>query len=841
MSEPKVTRFLCVHGHFYQPPRENPWLEIVEQQDAAYPFHDWNERITAECYTPNSRARVLDEQGRITWLLNNYGRISFNVGPTLLGWMHERAPETYAAIIEADRKSMQRFGGHGSAMAQVHSHTILPLANDRDRRTEIRWAIIDFRHHFGRDPEGMWLPETAVDVPTLDLLAEHGIAFTVLSPYQAARIRRIGEQTWHPAGHGHVDPRMPYLVRLPSGRSITVFFYDGEIARGVAFEGLLSSSERFAGRLLAGFDDRPGPQLVHVATDGESYGHHHRHGEMGLAATLLRLDQREDVRLTNYAQFLELQPPTHEVEVVPNSSWSCAHGVERWRADCGCGAEAGGHQRWRAPLREALDWLRDELAPHYAQQASSLLVDPWAARDDYHHVVLDREGRLEGFLDEHARGQLDDAERSRVLQLLELQRHALLMFTSCGWFFEEISRLEPVQVLRYAARALQLAGDLGAGGDLEEQFLRHLAVAPSNDPRFGDARAVWEHRVVPEVVTLEQVAVHVAISGLTWPYERTERIGAFEVVHDDHHGHVAGRAKASVGRLTIRSVVTHVEARTEFAALHLGDHNFTCGVRPCGDEDAYEQLCDEVQRWFDTADFLEVTRIIDEHFPGRTHSLRSLFRDEQRRVLGAVLADSLEETEEAYRAIHRARAPLMRYLADLGVHIPRALRRAAEVVLNADLDRELSRQGVEAETVQHLLDRAARFEVELDREGLSHTLSSTIERMTRATAGFLAANDEDFDEFSTEHEGTLRRIHELIDVVGRVPFVVDLSPAQDLLWRTLQRHQAELRARADAGDATAQRWCSEMATMADALGVAATELTRPGHKDTVEAAPPRDG
>ena len=840
MSEPQVTRFVCVHGHFYQPPRENPWLEVVEQQDAAYPYHDWNERITAECYAPNTRARVLDEQGRITWLLNNYARISFNVGPTLLGWMHQRAPDTYAAIIEADRESMERFGGHGSAMAQVHSHTILPLANDRDRRTEVRWAITDFRHHFGRDPEGMWLPETAVDVSTLDKLAEHGIAFTVLSPYQAARVRRIGEEAWHPAGHGHVDPRMPYLVRLPSGRTITVFFYDGEIARGVAFEGLLSSSERFARRLLEGFDGRSGPQLVHVATDGESYGHHHRYGEMGLAATLLQLEQRDDVRLTNYAQFLELQPPTHEVEVVAMSSWSCAHGVERWRADCGCGAEAGGHQGWRAPLRDALEWLRDELAPHYEHQASSLLADPWAARDDYHHVVLDRAGRLEGFLAEHARTPLDDAARSRVLQLLELQRHALLMFTSCGWFFEEISRLEPVQVLRYAARALQLARELGAPADLEQRFLRHLAAAPSNDPRFSDAREVWEHGVAPEVVTLEQVAVHIAISGLTWTYGATERVGAYEVLRDDLHTLTAGRAKASVGRLTIRSVVTHIEARTEFAALHLGDHNFTCGVRPWGDEATYERLGAEVRRWFDTAHFLEVTRTIDEHFPGRTYSLRSLFRDEQRRVLGAVLGDSLKETEEAYRAIHRDQAPLMRYLAELGVRIPRALGRAAEVVLNADIDRELSHQGVGAGVVQHLLDEAARFEVELDQEGLSHTLGSTIERMTRTTAGFLASDDEDFDEFTTDHEQTLQRIHELIDIVDRVPFEVDLAPAQDLLWRTLQRNQAELRRRADTGDPTARRWCSELATMAEALRVAATELTRPGHTATVEVDPPPD-
>ena len=831
-----MTRYVCVHGHFYQPPRENPWLEMVERQEAAYPFHDWNERITDECYTPNARARVLDEHGRISWLLNNYAHISFNIGPTLLGWMHDAAPDTYEAVLAADRESAERFGGHGSAMAQIHSHTIMPLASERDRRTEIRWALADFRHHFGRDPEGMWLPETAVDVTTLDLLAEHGLRFTVLSPYQAARVRHEDERSWHDVADGSVDPRMPYRVRLPSGRSIAVFFYDGAIARGVAFEGLLDSADRFVDRLVSGFADHDGPQLVNIATDGESYGHHHRHGEMALAAALRDLETRDDVALTNYAQYLAMHPPTHEAEIVEASSWSCAHGVERWRSDCGCAAEAGGHQAWRTPLRDALDWLRDRLAVRFEGEAAGLLHDPWAARDDYHHVVLDRGGHLAGFLASHARHDLDEDELTHTLRLLEMQRHALLMYTSCGWFFEELSRLEPVQILRYAARAIQLAQLCAPGDDLETGFVTRLAAAASNVTRYGDGRGVWTQLVAPEVIDLSQVAAHFAISSLTWTYGSTERIGAYEVVRDDLHEHEAGRARLATGRLTVRSTVTNSRTQVEFGVLHLGDHNFTCGVRRCGADEDYLGMRRALEHAFETADFLEVMRTIDARFTGDGYSLRSLFRDEQRRILKAVLAGSLEETETTYRAIYRSRAALMRYLADLEVGLPRALHRTAEVVLNADLDALLGAAEVEHERVRRLLAEAERFDVDLDDEGLAHTLNATV----AATADDVATRleHEPFTAFEPRHAATLQRIHELVEVVQLVPFDVDLAPAQDLLWRVLQRHQTSLRQRAEEQDAIAQRWARELATLADALGVAASDLgDHHGRSDTMAVVP----
>ena len=386
-------RYVCVHGHFYQPPRENPSLEAIELQDSAYPYHDWNERITAECYAPNATSRVLDNEQRILQLVNNYGLMSFNFGPTLLSWLEAKAPRVYEALREADRLSAQKFGGHGSAVAQVYNHMILPLANRRDKATQVKWGIADFEHRFKRKPEGMWLAETAVDTETLEVLAENGILYTILAPRQARRVRRKGGRSWKDVTGDRIDPSRAYQVNLPSKKSISVFFYDGPISQGVAFEGLLNDGRRFADRLMSGFSDaRDWPQLSHIATDGESYGHHHRFGEMALTYALQHIDTGEQAELTNYGQFLERYPPDHFVEIVENSSWSCIHGVERWRSNCGC--NSGGHgdwsQEWRGPLRAALDWLRDALNPIFEERGKMLLKDPWAARDAYIRVILNR-------------------------------------------------------------------------------------------------------------------------------------------------------------------------------------------------------------------------------------------------------------------------------------------------------------------------------------------------------------------------------------------------------------------------------------------------------------------
>ncbi len=388
-----MDRYLCIHCHFYQPPRENPWLEIIEQQDSAYPYHDWNERINAECYAPNAASRILTADNRITRIVNNYSRISFNVGPTLLSWMADRAPETYQAILDADVESKKRFYGHGSAIAQVYNHMIMPLANRRDKQTQVVWGLRDFQYRFHRDPEGMWLAETAVDIETLEVLADNGIKFTVLAPSQAKAERRETTTKFKNVEGGKIDPTRPYVCNLPSGRSISLFFYDGPISRAVAFEGLLSDGERFANRLMSGFSpDRRWKQLMHIATDGETYGHHHFKGEMALTYALHHIESKKLAQLTNYSEYLTINPPTHEVEILSNTAWSCSHGLGRWSINCGCnsGGKPGWNQSWRAPLRDALDHLRDSLIEPFETKAAEFLTDPWLARDEYVNLVLDR-------------------------------------------------------------------------------------------------------------------------------------------------------------------------------------------------------------------------------------------------------------------------------------------------------------------------------------------------------------------------------------------------------------------------------------------------------------------
>ncbi|MFP5247944.1 MAG: DUF3536 domain-containing protein, partial [Thermoanaerobaculia bacterium] len=521
-------RFITIHGHFYQPPRENPWLEAVETQDSAYPYHDWNERITAECYEPNATARVLDAGDRILRIENNYAKISFNFGPTLLSWLEICAPDTYAAILEADRLSRERYSGHGCAIAQAYNHIILPLANDRDKTTQVRWGVRDFEKRFGRKPEGMWLPETAVDVASLEALAAEGIAFTILEPHQAARYRRIGETHWHDA-HGHIDPTMAYRCELPSGRSIALFFYDGPISRAVAFENLLARGENLAHRLAGAFSDaRHHPQLVNIATDGETYGHHHLFGEMALAYALQLIEDQQLAKLTNYAEHLAQHPPAYEVEIVERTAWSCAHGVERWRSDCGCntGAGAGWNQQWRTPLRAALDWLRDEAGAIFERHAASLVRDPWVARDEYIDVILDRsEESLDRFLAKHAQS---GARVTSILELLELQRNAMLMYTSCGWFFNDISGIETVQVLHYAARVIQLA-EQATHTELEAEFLRRLEPARSNLPERGNARLIYERDVIPARLDLSRVAAHYAVLSLFESFDDDARVYCYDV------------------------------------------------------------------------------------------------------------------------------------------------------------------------------------------------------------------------------------------------------------------------------------------------------------------------
>ncbi len=476
MTPPPPLRSVVVHGHFYQPPRENPWTGLVPEQPSAAPFHDWNERIERECYGPITEARVLDGKGRELRRVNALARMSFDFGPTLLEWLEQRAPDTYGAILEADQESCERLDGHGNAMAMAFHHTILPLSDARDRHTEIRWGVADFRSRFGRDPEGMWLPETAVDMATLTALAEEGIRFTVLAPHQVVQAP---------------DRGLPGLVVTPSGE-VAVFVYDGRLSHAVAFGDLVRDGERWAktmSRPLAG----EGPSLRAICTDGETFGHHHEFAEMGLAAALEHMEQDPDVLVESFASFLARNPPQVEVELVEETSWSCAHGVERWRSACGCRADTRveSSQSWRAPLRAALEWLAEGLHQIYQSEAAELFDDPWVARDDYGAVVVAGSTEAaEAFLRERLLPSADPTARERALSLLEMERDALRLFTSCAWFFDDLARLEPRQVLTYAAHALELAGPVGEA--LREGFVERLARARANDPADGSAAELFE-------------------------------------------------------------------------------------------------------------------------------------------------------------------------------------------------------------------------------------------------------------------------------------------------------------------------------------------------------------
>ena len=575
-----MERYICIHGHFYQPPRENPWIETIELQDSAYPYHDWNERIAAECYGPNATSRILDTEERIAEIINNYSKISFNFGPTLLAWMEVKMPSIYEKVIEADRDSMNRYSGHGSAMAQVYNHAIMPLMNSRDKTTQVAWGIKDFERRFHRKPEGMWLAEAAVDLETLEILAEFGIKFTVLAPRQAARVRRVGSEEWQDVAGDRIDPKRIYEQTLPSGAKIALFFYDGPISRGVAFEGLLVQGENLAQRLVEAFRPDDGEaQLVHIATDGETFGHHHAQGEMALSYALHTIEAQGLANLTNYGEFLEHIPPTWQVEIFENSSWSCVHGVERWHANCGCnsGMHSGWNQEWRAPLKQAMDWLRDTLAPPFEREMKKLLKDPWAARNEYIDVIHDRTpASVELFLGRHRKKKLGDADITRVLKAMELQRHAMLMFTSCGWFFDEISGIETVQVIQYAARAIQLAREIW-GTDYEPDYLARLEKAKSNIPAHQNGRWIYEHFVQPATVDLAKVAAHYAVSSLFESYPDKTAIYCFTVDREDYQLRTIGRNRLLVGRAKIISEITWDTQTLSFIVLHLGDHNLSGG------------------------------------------------------------------------------------------------------------------------------------------------------------------------------------------------------------------------------------------------------------------------
>ncbi len=807
-----MQRYVCIHCHFYQPPRENPWLEAVEVQDSASPYHDWNERVTAECYLPNGAARILDGGSRIAKIVNNYSRVSFNFGPTLLSWLEQRAPQAYERILEADRLSQQTFSGHGSAIAQGYNHMIQPLANSRDKRTQILWGIRDFQRRFQRDPEGMWLPETAVDVESLDLMSEAGIKFTILAPHQARRMRYRVWEEWQSVEGGTIDPTRAYQCHLPSGRMINLFFYDGPISHAVAFENLLMDGERFAHRLLSGFNaERQWPQIVHIATDGETYGHHFQHGDMALAYTLDYLERNQLARITNYGEYLALHPPVQEVEIVEKTSWSCAHGIARWVSDCGCKSGDGKswNQQWRRPLRNALDWLRDELSAMYERMGSGLFIDPWAARDDYIQVVLDRSSEnKDDFFAQHSPAVLSATERAQALRLLEMQRHLMLMYTSCGWFFDELTGPATLQILQYAARAVQLSQQV-TREDREEAFLQRIQEAWSNVAECGNGRHVYERFIKPTMLDLLGVGAHYAISSTFGGYRGDDSIFCYRIELDRSEVLESGKTKFAAGVARLTSETTDTSLRIGFGVLHFGDHNLSAGVRPLGDDPWFEGFVDQACRAFSGADLPTCLRLIDRYFCGSTYSLKSLFPDERRRIINQIVDSTLRDAESLYRRVYDEHAPLMGFLSELQLPLPPILRLTAEFVVDTAVRRALADQATEFDTVRSLLEDARRSGFSLDASNLEPALRQRLNGLV--------------DRWMRD-PGSLEALKEVENVIAlsRVqPFELNLWKSQNAYYELSQA--VESNAHASVNPA----WLSHFHGLGQWLGVALPQLEAP--------------
>lgn len=794
-----MERYLCIHGHFYQPPRENPWFEAIEIQDSAHPYHDWNERITEECYAPNGASRILDGEGRITDIASNYARMSFNIGPTVLSWLEAYNPEIYQSILEADRKSMEWRSGHGNALAQVYNHLIMPLANARDKRTQVIWGIRDFKHRFNRFPDGMWLSETAVDVETLEVLAEQGIKFTILAPRQALRVKKIDSDTWEDVRGGCIDPTRAYFCRLPSGKNINIFFYDGPISQAVAFEKLLNRGEDFANRLLTGYSDiRKWPQLLNIATDGESYGHHHKFGDMALAYALNYIESKGLAKLSNYGEYLEKHQPTHEVEICGNSSWSCIHGIERWRSNCGCnsGGRPGWNQEWRAPLRNALDWLRDAIALKYEDKAREYLRNPWEARDEYIDVILNRlKDNVDQFMQRHAVRNLTKDEKVMVLRLLEVQRHAMLMYTSCGWFFDELSGLETVQIIQYAGRAIQLSEKIFNDG-LEGGFLERLAQAKSNLPEHRDGAQIFDKFVKPCVIDLKKVGVHYAVSSLFEDYPESTRIYCYEVNKDDYQKVQAGKVKLAIGKIKIASGITWGSECLSFCVLHLGNHDFNGGVRTFLGDEEYQSMKSLIISTFENGAFASIVRLLDKHFGTHNYSLRDLFRDEQRKILNLVLGTTMDEFETSYRLMYESNRILMSFLQDTGIPIPRVFYTAAEFTLCYDFKKVLEGE-VDIERIQNIINDIKKWNVLVDSLDLEYLICRKIGKI--------------FDDFykNPSDISFLQKIKTMLKVVSLMPFEVNLWNVQNIYYKTAKTVYKEYLQKSISGNEGAVRWVEE--------------------------------
>ncbi len=829
-----MDRFICIHGHFYQPPRENPWTDEVEIEDSAYPYHDWNSRITAECYAPNAASRILDNTKNIIDIVNNYASISFDFGPTLLTWLEQNSPRTYAAILEADRESRNRHSGHGSAMAQVYNHMIMPLANSRDKRTQVIWGIRDFVHRFGRKPEGMWLAETAVDLETLDIMAGEGILFTVLSPDQAAMVKSLPGSAWSPADD--IDCSIPYFCRLKGGKTIAVFLYESSISHDIAFSNILENGEIFASRMMHHFS-RPGKGsgMLNIVSDGETFGHHHRFADMALAYALYRIGQERQAEMTVFGQYLSDHPPTAEILIKEYSSWSCPHGIERWRSGCGCStmgtvmqdteayprwtpvqreaATAGiptqrsWSQEWRRPLREAMDQLRDDLAPVFENAMGRYVANPWEARDDYIGVILDQSPEsLETFLSRHSSRALTGPEKTIVLKALEMQRYALLMYTSCGWFFDDISGIESIQVMKYACRAIQLAREL-SDQNPEPAFLNILSHAASNNPGYGSGADIYQNFVKKAMIDINRIVFNHALTLMVTgkPYPRAVRHYTKE--KDSYELSQSGRYRMVFGRIALRCDCTNEVWNREYAVIHLGNYEVVGGVREYSGDEPFLGMQRKIVDDLAGPDPKNIVAIMEQEFGTSVYSFWHLFKDAQREILSLLLESTLMSMESSFREAYRKHITLIHAMKEMDIPVPRILEDPVWYVLNTDLNRALTDENTDLQKIRQLVNALTRGNFPPDRTILNYSASRLYASLTRKM------------KTATEDIRILQTIVEIFSILAPLSLDYDLWECQNEYFRIGRQYACQVRREAEAGDPRAREWISVFTELGTWLGV----------------------
>ncbi len=787
MEEKKT--YLTIHGHFYQPPRENPWIETIEIQDSAAPFHDWNARIACECYTPNSVSKIVDYKNQILDIVNNYSKMSFNFGPTLLSWLEVYEPYTYERIIKADIESAYENNGHGNALAQVYNHMIMPLANINDKYTQTIWGIKDFQYRFGRMPEGIWLAETAVDDETLEVLVDCGIKFTVLSPYQAQKVRKIGEKEWNDVSWGNIDPAKPYRYFIKSNpqKYIDLFFYDGAISKSVAFDDILKDGNKFISRLKDGIScKRDYEEIINIATDGESYGHHTKFGDMALSYILRIRAKDEGFTITNYANYLAMSEIKDEVNIKTVSSWSCAHGVERWCNDCGCstGGAPGWNQKWRKPLREALDYLRDELIIIFETYSKNYFKNPWEARNDYINVILDRSEENTGaFLKRNLKESSGHKDWTNALKLMEMQRQAMLMYTSCGWFFSEISGIETTQIMKYAARALQLASDFSEK-DIETEFMNKLANAKSNINGFGTGKNIYEKFVKPAVINTKQIASLWAISSLYTEFDRDISLYSFEITKHNYKKVCKCSTNLIIGRIEIKSKITLEKSDMMFTLLQYADGDFHCAIREFSDLNEYTKISKELLQTYTTNSMTECIRQIDKFFGTEYYSLKDIFTEERTKILSTLLKDKLEKFSEVYREVYNEGKSSILHLKNLGLSVPQAFKLAAQYTLSEDFNKIF-------ETHTNLQDEnAIQRAIEINNEARLLDLELNKESTGKIFAFQIRQRIYNFAKTFEKHR--LDKALELFEFIDKLDIKVDIAEAQNIYFNSVYKKLAEI-------------------------------------------------